>query len=96
MLVCSQCGRFLLHAEDCGYAPDSGEVEASVLVERLVLHLGEHGSLAGGVWLGRRQLEEWAGRPLTGDDLARLATAISNSSVPDAISSIVDGFDQRR
>jgi hypothetical protein len=45
------------------------------------------------ITLTRSQLEEWAGRPLSGDDLDRLASAIVNSSIPDAINEIVAGFD---
>lgn len=45
------------------------------------------------ITLTRSQLEEWAGRPLSGGDLDRLASAIVNSSIPDAINEIVAGFD---
>jgi hypothetical protein len=39
------------------------------------------------------QLECWAGRPLTGDDLDQLDEAIPNSTIPDAIGEIVAGMD---
>lgn len=45
------------------------------------------------ITLTRSQLEEWAGRPLSGADLDRLASAIMHSSIPDAINEIVAGFD---
>lgn len=41
----------------------------------------------------REQLECWAGRPLTDDDLDRLDEAIPESSIPEAIGTIVDGMD---
>lgn len=43
----------------------------------------------------REQLECWAGRPLTDDDLDQLGEEIPNSSVPDAISTIVAAIDSR-
>ena len=39
------------------------------------------------------QASEWAGRPLDADDLDRLTTAIPHSSIPDAIATIVDSWD---
>lgn len=47
------------------------------------------------ITLTRSQLEEWADRPLRGDDLDRLASAIVHSSIPDATNEIVAGFDDR-
>lgn len=41
----------------------------------------------------REQLECWAGRPLTVDDLSRLDEAIPCSSIPEAIGAIVEGMD---
>jgi len=41
-----------------------------------------------GITLTRGQLEEWAGRPLTDDQLDRLASSIPKSSIPDAINEI--------
>lgn len=41
------------------------------------------------------QLESWAGRPLTDDDIDRLGEAIPHSSIPEAISTIVEGMDSR-
>ncbi|GAA1114047.1 hypothetical protein [Nocardiopsis metallicus] len=43
--------------------------------------------------LTRSQLEEWAGRPLSGGDLDRLASAIVHSSISEVINEIVAGFD---
>lgn len=43
----------------------------------------------------REQLESWAGRPLSEDDLDRLDDAIPNSSIPEAIGEIVAGMDSR-
>ncbi|WP_329431028.1 hypothetical protein OG339_48585 (plasmid) [Streptosporangium sp. NBC_01495] len=45
-----------------------------------------------GVVLTREQLEEWAGRPLTDDDVALLDDCIPNSSIPDAVGDIVAGL----
>ncbi|SDD55052.1 hypothetical protein [Actinokineospora iranica] len=42
----------------------------------------------------REQLECWTGRPLTDDDLSRLDAAIPNSSIPEAIGTIVEGMDR--
>lgn len=39
------------------------------------------------------QLNRWAGRQLSDDDLVRLRRAIPGSSVPDAINEILAGFD---
>lgn len=44
-----------------------------------------------GILLTRAQLETWAGRPLTDDDLARLEKCIPGSSIPDAIATIAAG-----
>ncbi|HET6286479.1 MAG TPA: hypothetical protein VFG15_06980 [Amycolatopsis sp.] len=38
------------------------------------------------------QMEAWAGRPLSSEDLDRLDEAIPHSSIPDAISEIVDAL----
>ncbi|OLF08548.1 hypothetical protein BU204_34210 [Actinophytocola xanthii] len=43
--------------------------------------------------LTHAQLEHWAGRLLTEDDIDRLEDAIPHSSIPDAIAAIVDGMD---
>lgn len=48
---------------------------------------------ASGVFLTREQLEAWAGRRLSDDDLGRLDEAIPNSSIPEAIDAIVASFD---
>lgn len=45
-----------------------------------------------GILLTREQLESWSGGPLTDDDLERLEDAIPNSSIPEAVSTIVDGM----
>lgn len=45
-----------------------------------------------GIHLSRGQLEAWAGRALTDDELSRLEDAIPNSSIPDAVWVIVDSF----
>lgn len=39
------------------------------------------------------QLEQWAGRVLTPEEIDRLAAAIPYSSIPDAIGTIVAEFD---
>lgn len=41
----------------------------------------------------RAQLDEWAGRHLADYEIERLAKAIPHSSIPDAIGTIVDGWD---
>ena len=41
-----------------------------------------------GIMLTRFQLEEWAGYPLTDDQVDRLASAIPKSSIPEAINEI--------
>lgn len=46
-----------------------------------------------GELITREQAEHWAGRPLSDEDLERLDEAIPFSSIPDAISAIVDSFD---
>lgn len=45
-----------------------------------------------GVFLSREQLQGWAGRDLDDDDLYRLGEAVGNSSVPEAVAAIVEGF----
>ncbi|SDT74204.1 hypothetical protein [Actinoplanes derwentensis] len=44
------------------------------------------------VEITREQLQEWAGRSLTDDDVYSLDDAIPNSSIPEAIAVIVDGL----
>lgn len=43
----------------------------------------------------RHQLESWAGRALTDDDIERLDEAIPHSSIPEAIGTIIEGMDSR-
>ncbi len=45
------------------------------------------------VEITREQLEAWAGRPLSDDEVARLDEAIPNSSIPEAVEAIVASFD---
>jgi hypothetical protein len=40
--------------------------------------------------ISAEQIDEWAGRRLTADQLERLAEAIPNSSIPEAIDTIVN------
>lgn len=42
--------------------------------------------------LTREQIESWAGRSLTDDEMERLDECIPHSSIPDAIDTIVDSF----
>lgn len=44
------------------------------------------------ITLTREQLECWAGRTLTSDEIARLDECIPMSSIPEAIGQIVDSF----
>lgn len=46
------------------------------------------------VTITREQIECWARRPLTDDEIARLDTCIPNSSIPAAIAEIVTQFDR--
>lgn len=46
-----------------------------------------------GIFIPRDRLEAWAQRNLSAEDMRTLATAIGNSSVPDAVATITDGFD---
>jgi hypothetical protein len=41
----------------------------------------------------REQAESWAGRALSDDELERLSDAIPNSSIPDAVDTIVSSWD---
>lgn len=41
----------------------------------------------------REQAESWAGRALSGDELERLSDAIPNSSIPDAVGTIVSSWE---
>jgi hypothetical protein len=41
----------------------------------------------------REQVESWAGRALSDDELERLSDAIPNSSIPDAVDTIVSSWD---
>ncbi len=43
-----------------------------------------------GIELSRGELERWAGRPLTDDEVAVIAECIPHSSVPDAIETIAN------
>jgi hypothetical protein len=40
------------------------------------------------------QLAAWAGRELSDDEVERLDEAIPNSSIPEAIGTIVESFDE--
>lgn len=71
------------HAEQDETCSDGGEPAESSTEEREMKT----------ITLTRSQLETWAGRPLSDDDLDRLALAIVHSSIPDAINEIVAGFD---
>lgn len=45
-----------------------------------------------GITITRGQLEDWAGRRLTDDEVERLDECIPNSSIPEAIETIVGSF----
>jgi hypothetical protein len=49
----------------------------------------------GGILLTTGQLEEWAGRALSQDEIARITDAIPHSTVPEAIGLIADGMKER-
>lgn len=46
-----------------------------------------------GIIITREQIEAWAGRSLTDDELDRLDECIPHSSIPDAIDTIVSSFE---
>lgn len=45
-----------------------------------------------GITLTRDQLQAWAGRELTDDEVEMLEWAIPNSSIPEAINTIADNL----
>jgi hypothetical protein len=45
------------------------------------------------VTITREQVECWAGRPLSDDEIARLDECIPLSSIPDAVAGIVSSFE---
>jgi hypothetical protein len=45
-----------------------------------------------GVIISRDQLEAWAGRPLTNEQVERLDRAIPHSSIPEAVATIVESM----
>lgn len=45
-----------------------------------------------GVLLDRDRLEQWAGRPLTDEEIARIGDVVAFSTVPEAIGTIVSSF----
>lgn len=47
------------------------------------------------ITLTSNQITAWAGRELTGAETERLAKAIEHSSIPEAVGTIVDGFDEQ-
>ena len=50
-----------------------------------------------GISLSRDQLEAWARRPLSDDEVAAIDESIPNSSIPDAIDTIAnEGITYRR
>lgn len=49
-------------------------------------------SRSDGVFLTREQLEAWTGYPLTDEEISRLDECIPHSSIPDAVSTIVDSL----
>lgn len=48
---------------------------------------------APGITLTRDQLESWAGRALTDEEVEALDTSIPESSIPEAVRTIVESFD---
>jgi hypothetical protein len=42
------------------------------------------------VTITRQQLEQWAGRPLTDNEVGQVQEALPNASVPEAIATIID------
>ncbi|TMR88146.1 hypothetical protein [Nonomuraea basaltis] len=40
----------------------------------------------------REQIEQWGGRPLTDDEMARLQKAIATSSIPEAVGALIGTF----
>lgn len=46
-----------------------------------------------GITLTREQLEAWAGRELADEEVAELDQCIPNSSIPEAIGTIVDNIE---
>ena len=62
-----------------------GITTTTTLIDELIAEINHPTT----VTLTRDQLQEWAGRELTNDDIRRIADAIPNSSVPEAIATIV-------
>ena len=46
-----------------------------------------------GIIIDRYALEEWSGRSLSDDEVARLEKALPHSTLPDTIATIVDSFE---
>lgn len=46
-----------------------------------------------GILITRDQIETWAGRSLSDDELDRLDEALPHSTLPDTVGLIVDGFE---
>jgi hypothetical protein len=56
--------------------------------------LPEHFTDGPGITLSRAQLEAWAGRNLTEDEVDRIDAAIPFSSIPEAIGVIADSIQE--
>jgi hypothetical protein len=54
--------------------------------------LNDSPDTAGSQLISRAQADEWAGRPLTSAEFDRLTDCIPRSSIPDAVSMIVDSW----
>jgi hypothetical protein len=46
----------------------------------------------GGLVITRAELNEWAGRKLTDDEVGQLAECVQHSSIPEAVATIVVNF----
>jgi hypothetical protein len=65
------------------------EIDGDTSSARLYVNDGQ---LLPGVTIAREQLEAWAGRPLSDDEVQRVADSLPNASVPEAIATIVDSL----
>lgn len=84
-----------IEEEGLGYAGDLIDVN-TVLTEGDVTTLtllgeSQHPGIA--TWQTREQIEDWAGSPLTNEQIARIDEAIPFSSIPDAIAEIAGSLD---
>ncbi|WP_188187015.1 hypothetical protein [Nonomuraea sp. SYSU D8015] len=90
--------------ETCDHCPEAASIQIIAMVSGKphltqsacvshINYLDDIPTPRPGITLTRDQIEAWAGRSLTNDEIATLDNAIPLSSIPEAINQIVGGME---